>query len=98
MLVAKRKNIMTLHDYLLKNLDSTVMITVGIDKDQTMQYNYWNWFHEKSQFHLLNDDFTIGHIIHTGSVTINDDGSITHTSKYHPKTLNMNFYFGGVTN
>jgi hypothetical protein len=88
---------MTLHDYLLQNLSSTVMISLAIDNGQPFQYNYWNWFHQTSEFHLLKDDYTIGHIIHTSSVSLNEDGSITHISKYHPKNVIMNFYFGQVT-
>jgi hypothetical protein len=88
---------MTFHDYLLQNLSSTVMISLAVDNNQPLQYNYWNWFHQTSEFHLLKDDYTIGHIIHTGSVSTNEDGSITHTSKYHPKNVIMNFYFGQAT-
>jgi len=88
---------MTLHDYLLKNLPSTVMISLTVDNNQPTQYNYWNWFYQKSEFHLLKDDYSLGHIIHTSSVSLNEDGSITHTSKYHPKNVIMNFYFGQAT-
>jgi len=88
---------MTLHDYLIKNLNSVVMIGLSIDKHNKVQYNYWNWFVENGELHLLKDDLTIGHIIHCGSISSNDDGSITHHSKYHPKSINMNFYFGGYT-
>jgi hypothetical protein len=88
---------MTLHDYLLQNLSSTVMISLAIDNGQPFQYNYWNWFHQTSEFHLLKDDYSLGHIIHTSSVSLNEDGSITHTSKYHPKNVIMNFYFGQAT-
>jgi len=87
---------MTLHNYLLKNLDQTVMIVLAFENSEKFQYNYWNWFHQESQFHLLKDDFTIGHIIHTGAITENEDGSISHNSKYHPQNCNMNFYFGAV--
>jgi hypothetical protein len=90
---------MTLHDYLVKNLESTVMITVSVnDSKEPIQYNYWNWFHGISQFHLIKDDGSIGHIIHTGNILLNEDGSILHNSKYHPKNSIMNFYFGGVKN
>lgn len=89
---------MIFHDYLLNNLQQAVMITLSVDNQEPFQYNYWNWFHQMSQFHLLRDDFSIGHIIHTGSMTINDDGSINHTSQYYPKNAVMNFYFGGVIN
>lgn len=87
---------MTLHDYLLQNLSSTVMISMTVDEGESFQYNYWNWFHQFSQLHLLKNDFSIGHIIHTSSITINEDGSITHTSEYHPKNCKFNFYFGGA--
>ena len=86
---------MTLHDYLLKNLNSVAMIGITIDNHNIIQYNYWNWFVEKGELHLLHDDLTIGHIIYSGSISLNDDGSITHQSKYNPKIVNMNFYFGG---
>jgi len=88
---------MTFHDYLLQNLSSTVMISLTVDNKGQIQYNYWNWFHQKSEFHLLKDDYSLGHIIHTSSVSLNEDGSITHTSKYHPKNVIMNFYFGQAT-
>jgi hypothetical protein len=87
---------MTFHDYLLKHLDHTAMISLSIDNQTFYQYNYWNWFHTKSEFHLLKDDFSIGHILHTGSILENEDGSITLQSHYHPKKANLNFYFGGV--
>lgn len=87
---------MTLHDYLLKKLDNTAMISLAVDTEKPHQYNYWNWFHQTGQLHLLKDDYTIGHIIHGGSITENDDGSITHTSQHHPKHCQLNFYFGGV--
>lgn len=89
---------MTFHDYLLQNLSSTVMISVSVDNGEPFQYNYWNWFHQTSQFHLLKNDYSVGHIIHTGSVSFNEDGSITHSSQYHPKNTIMNFYFGGSIN
>lgn len=87
---------MTFHDYLLQNLSSTVMISLSVDNGEPFQYNCWNWLWEVSQLHLLKNDFSIGHIIHTSSITINDDGSISHTSQYHPKNTKMNFYFGSV--
>lgn len=87
---------MTLHDYLLKNLDHTAMISLAVDDSEPFQYNCWNWFHQIGQLHLLKDDYTIGHILHTGSITENDDGSITHASQYHPKNCKLNFYFGGA--
>lgn len=86
-----------LHDYLNQNLNATVMISISIDNTGEFQYNNWNWFHQIGQLHLLKDDLSIGHIIHTGSVEFKDDGSIIHTSKYHPKLCLMNFYFGGAT-
>lgn len=89
---------MTLHDYLLKNIDHTAMITLSTGGNETHQYNYWNWFHMIGQFHLLRDDFSIGHIIHDGSVVENDDGSVNVTSSHHPKNCQLNFYFGGVKN
>lgn len=89
---------MTFHDYLLQNLSSTVMISLSVDNNEPFQYNNWNWLWETSQLHLLKDDFSIGHIIHHGYVTVNEDGSISHTSKHHPKDIKMNFYFGGAIN
>lgn len=86
----------TMHNYLLQNLKQTVMISLSIDNGNPFQYNNWNWFHQESQLHLLKDDYSIGHIIHTGSVTQNEDGSINHISVHNPKTSVMNFYFGGV--
>jgi hypothetical protein len=73
------------------------MISLTVDNKGQIQYNYWNWFHQKSEFHLLKDDYSLGHIIHTSLVSLNEDGSITHTSKYHPKNVIMNFYFGQAT-
>lgn len=87
---------MTFHDYLLKNLENTAMISLSIDSEKAYQYNYWNWFPQIGQFHLLRDDYTIGHIVHCGSITNHDDGSITHSSKYNPKHCQLNFYFGGA--
>jgi hypothetical protein len=87
---------MTFHDYLLSKLESTVMIKLTVGTD-TFQYNYWNWFHQQSQFHLLRDDFAIGHILHNGSITENDDGSVSFNSNLHPKNLLLNFYFGQAT-
>lgn len=88
---------MTLHDYLLKNLSQTVMIQITVN-DVTKQYNAWNWFHQEGQLHFINDDGTIGHIIHGGIVSENNDGSITLSSKYCPKNCVLNFYFGGFRN
>jgi hypothetical protein len=90
-------NITTFHDFLVKNLDSTVMINLSIDGNESFQYNNWNWFHPIGQLHLLKDDFSIGHIIHTGSVEVREDGSLLHSSKYSPKISVLNFYFGGAT-
>ena len=86
-----------LHFYLNEHLGSTVMISLSIDDNESFQYNHWNWLHEISELRLLKDDFSIGHIIHTGSIEVRDDGSLLHSSKYHPKLCVMNFYFGGVT-
>lgn len=87
---------MTFHDYLLRNLEQTAMISLSIDSEQPFQYNYWNWFHNIGQFHLLKDDYSIGHIIHNGSITQQDDSSIVLKSQYHPKQCVLNFYFGGA--
>jgi hypothetical protein len=84
---------MTFHDYLLKNLEHTAMIDLRTG-DDIFQYNYWNWFHQKGEFHLLNDDYTLGHILHYGSVESTKDGSIVFSSKHHPCKLILNFYFG----
>ena len=86
-----------LHFYLNEHLSSTVMISLSIDDNESFQYNHWNWLHEISELRLLKDDFSIGHIIHTGSIEVRDDGSLLHSSKYHPKLCVMNFYFGGAT-
>ena len=86
-----------LHFYLNEHLSSTVMISLSIDDNESFQYNHWNWLHEISELRLLKDDFSIGHIIHTGSIEVRDDGSLLHSSKYHPKLCVMNFYFGGIT-
>lgn len=88
---------MIMHDYLNKNLNSTAMIHLYIDGSGDFQYNNWNWFHQIGQLHLLKNDFSIGHIIHTGSIELREDGSILHSSKYSPKLCLMNFYFGGAT-
>jgi hypothetical protein len=89
---------MTFHDYLTKNLNQTVMITLSIDNAEPLQYNYWNWFHQLGEFHLLKNDYSIGHILYCGAITENNDGSILHSSKHYPKQSIMNFYFGGVSN
>ena len=86
-----------LYNYLNEHLSSTVMISLSIDNAGDFQYNNWNWFHEIGQLHLLKDDFSIGHIIHTGLIEVREDGSLLHSSKYYPKLCVMNFYFGGAT-
>jgi hypothetical protein len=87
---------MTFHDYLLKRLENTAMISLAVDGGEPFQYNYWNWFHQQSQFHLLTDDMRIGHILHNGFIQENEDGSVTFTSSLHPKKCSLNFYFGGA--
>jgi len=43
----------------------------------------------------LNDNLSIGHIIYTtGIIEINENGSISYKSKYHPQNCIINFYFG----
>lgn len=88
---------MTLHEYLTKNLQSTVMIALSVDEGGSYQYNYWNWFHQIGQLHLLKDDYSIGHIIHTGSVKSQEDNSVVCESNYYPKQFKLDFYFGGAT-
>ena len=73
------------------------MISLSIDGNELFQYNHWNWLHEISELRLLKDDFSIGHIIHTGSIEVREDGSLLHLSKYNPKISVLNFYFGGTT-
>lgn len=85
-------------EYLTKNKDSIAMITLSVDNGDPFQYNYWNWINEHSQLVLLKDDYSIGHILYNGSLTINDDNSISYHSEYHPKNCILNFYFGGVSN
>jgi hypothetical protein len=89
---------MTFHDYLLKNLSQTAMISLSVNNGETFQYNYWNWFHKLGELHLLKDDYSIGHILHDGNFIQNEDGSITYSSTNHPKHSVLNFYFGGVSN
>ncbi len=72
------------------------MISLSVDGKESFQYNYWNWFSQQNQLYLLKDDYSVGHIIYTGSISPNEDGSISHTSEYHPKNCVLNFYFGGV--
>jgi hypothetical protein len=86
-----------LHFYLNEHLSSTVMISLSVDDGESFQYNHWNWLHEISELRLLKDDFSIGHIIHTGSIEVREDGSLLHSSKYNPKISVLNFYFGGAT-
>lgn len=88
---------MTMHDYCLKNLNQTVMITIQTENTPSIQYNYWNWMHEIGQLHLLKDDLSIGHILHNGYIEENPDQSLTFNSNLHPKKCNVNFYFGAVT-
>ena len=73
------------------------MISLSIDDNESFQYNHWNWLHEISELRLLKDDFSIGHIIHTGSIEVREDGSLLHSSKYNPKISVLNFYFGGAS-
>lgn len=85
-------------EYLTKNKDSIAMITLSVDNGDPFQYNYWNWINEHNQLVLLKDDYSVGHILYNGSLTINDDNSISYRSEYHPKNCILNFYFGGVSN
>jgi hypothetical protein len=87
---------MTLNEYLEKNISNIVMISLSVDDGQFFQYNYWNFLGKENQLHLLKDDYCIGHILHTDSIKINDDGSIIHISRYFPKKSLINFYFGGA--
>lgn len=86
---------MTLNEYLNKNLSQIVMITLSTDQQDTCQYNYWNWFPQINQLHLLKNDFSLGHILHDGTISINEDGSLAYKSKYLPKECMINCYFGG---
>ena len=83
---------MTLGQYLKNN--AILMMSVDIDNN-TFQYNYWNIM--DNQLYLLNDNFTIGHILFLDS-EINDstDGSFTVSSKLFPKFYILNMYFGGL--
>lgn len=88
---------MTLHEYLNQNINSVVMITLSTDEKEVFQYNHWNYL-TNGGFHLLNDDYTLGHILHPGNITIRDDGAIIYTSlDYKPNKVVLNFYFGGAT-
>ena len=86
----------TLDQYLSENINHIAMISLSVDDSEPFQYNYWNWLKSHNQLHLLKDDYSLGHIIHTGSIISNDDGSISHTSKLYPQNCKLNFYFGGV--
>lgn len=88
---------MTLHDYLAKNLKSTVMILLSVNETESYQYNYWNWFHQIGQLHLLKDDYSIGHIVHDGYVKNQENNSLVCESHHYPKKFKLDFYFGGVT-
>lgn len=88
-------NTKSLNEYLIKNLNNIVMVTLNIN-DVTFQYNSWNWIKEYNEIHFLKDDSTIGHILYCGNIEENSDGSILHTSNYHPKKSIINAYFGGV--
>jgi len=98
---------MTLNEYLVQHLDSVVMITLSIDDycyNKSFQYNNWNYLMNTinvndREFHLLNDDYTVGHILYSGGVTVREDGAIVYTSSknYKPKNVVLNFYFGGAT-
>ena len=95
---------MTLNEYLVQHLDSVVMITLSTDEKEVFQYNHWNYLMNTinvndREFHLLNDDYTLGHILYSGGVTVREDGAIVYTSSknYKPKNVVLNFYFGGVT-
>lgn len=84
---------MTLNDWVTDHLESVAMIELVIDS-QSFQYNYWNWLKQNNQLHLLKDDYSIGHIIHSGTVFSSDDGGIINESVANPKKCKMNIYFG----
>ena len=95
---------MTLDEYLVQHLDSVVMITLSTDEKEVFQYNHWNYVMNTisvndREFHLLNDDYTLGHILYVGDVTVREDGAIVYTASknYKPKNVVLNFYFGGAT-
>jgi len=95
---------MSLDEYLVQHLDSVVMITLSTDEKEVFQYNHWNYLMNMinvndREFHLLNDDYTLGHILYCGDVTVREDGAIVYTSSknYKPKNVVLNFYFGGAT-
>jgi hypothetical protein len=77
--------------FIYKKVDLIAAISLGT------QMALFNWLHEISELRLLKDDFSIGHIIHTGSIEVREDGSLLHSSKYNPKISVLNFYFGGAT-
>jgi len=87
---------MTFYKYLLINLGNTVSIDLHVG-DNIFQYNYWNWIlrdsihYQKSELHLLNDDYTIGHILHDGTISKNEDGSVVYYSAKYPCKLILNF-------
>lgn len=94
---------MTLNEYLVQHLDSVVMITLSTDEKEVFQYNHWNYLMNtrnmvEREFHLLNDDYTIGHILYVGDVTVREDGAVVYVSSqnYKPKNVVLNFYFGGA--
>lgn len=93
----------TLNEYILDNINNTVMISLSIDDKEPFQYNYWNWFNhnhpnwqEQNQLHLLKDDYSIGHILYNGSISLRSDGSIEYTHNFYPQKCILNFYFGGA--
>lgn len=95
---------MTLNEYLVQHLDSVVMITLSTDEKEVFQYNHWNYLMNTinpndREFHLLNDNYTVGHILYAGTITMREDGAIVYTSSknHKPKNVVLNFYFGGVT-
>jgi hypothetical protein len=95
---------MTLDEYLVQHLDSVVMITLSTDEKEVFQYNHWNYLMNTMnlndrEFHLLNDDYTLGHILYSGGVTVRENGAVVYTSSknYKPKNVVLNFYFGGAT-
>lgn len=88
---------MTLKEYIKTHNKNTVMIALEIDNHEPIQYNSWNWLDSSNQLHLLNDDFSIGHIIHNGEIDVLEDQSIVLCSSFKPISCKLNFYFGGVT-
>jgi len=89
---------MSLNEYLKQHLNSVAMITFSTDEKEVFQYNHWNYL-TNGEFHLLNDDYTLGHILYPGDVTIRDDGAVIYSSLNHkPNKVVLNFYFGGAVN